>query len=71
MAGVHEAFKQEKAVRKVCGLHVLRIFQSMIFISGDIWWAKFANEILTFLGEMRKNIRSTTETIEVTVLRKV
>jgi len=71
MSRVHEAFKQEKAVRKVCGRHVLRICQSVIFICGDTWGAKFADQILTLLGEMRKNIRSTIENIEVTVLRKV
>jgi len=71
MAWVHEAFKQEKDFRKFCGRHVLRICQSVIFICGDTWRVKFANQILTLLGEMRKNIRSTTENIEVTVLRKV
>jgi hypothetical protein len=71
MAPVHEAFKQEKGVRKVCGRQVLRIYQSVIFICGDTWRAKFANQILTLLGEMRKNIRTTIETIAVTVLRKV
>jgi hypothetical protein len=63
-------FQTGKCLRKIYGRHVPRICQSVIFTCEDTWREKFANHVLALLGEMSKDIRSTTEIIEVTVLRK-
>jgi hypothetical protein len=56
---------------KVCGNYFLRICQRVIFICEKTWSCLVYESDPHILVELRNNIRSAVETIEVTFLLKV